>query len=184
MCEPVTIATVGLAIVSAYISYDQHENQVKQYNQQQQAMAAEQDYNNESAKMEQDATSTQAQQMLRQRTEQAQRDMALASTVAGEYGGGNTANRNLTAIGLGANEDLADIRANRDSTEVQIARDAANNDSLASYQMAAANRPSAAAAGLSIVSTGVQGANTGVKGYETYQRAKAAYEADQNPSPK
>jgi|GEM_PF-6152523 len=91
--------------------------------------------------------------------QQAQRERASLEALLGEYGGGNTGDRKLAAIGIQQGQDLATVRSNATKKQAELGYQESSdlwNISNQVHSLTPAVRPSALGAGLTIAGAGLQ----------------------------
>jgi len=75
--------------------------------------------------------------------QEAHADMARAQAIAGEYGGGNTADRGLAVLGNQQGAELATVASNAGKVDEQTRFDNLSSNRRLSSQLASIQRPSA-----------------------------------------
>jgi hypothetical protein len=149
MCDPVSIAYVGLAL-SATATAAQYDTQRSTANTQADAVRRSLDMEQMDVARQQGQQQEATAQQMNDHARKAREDAALFDTAAGEYGGGNSAARGATIGNLQANEALATISQNGKTAVSESAFGGTAATSRANGQLASLSQPSGLGALLSI----------------------------------
>lgn len=159
MClDPATIATITavVAATSAAVQYKTTDNQAKAAEEVANVEAAER---KTAGEIQRQQTHEQAASEVNAYQAQAMKERAALDALLGEYGGGSTANRRLSTLGIQNGQDLATLSANAQRRQGDLSMgERADLYSIRS-KAAAAPRPSVLGTGLTIASAGLQYGN-------------------------
>lgn len=141
--DPVTWIMIISAILGAVQQQDAAESQ-------EDALRKSAELKENDRRRQQDEAFRSAQQETNELARQAQSDMALFDTLAGEYGGGNTVTRARTVAGIQDAERTATIASNARSGFSQLGFEGLMNRERTRTQLASIQRPSLAGTALQI----------------------------------
>jgi hypothetical protein len=149
MCGPLIVPLVqlGITAVSAAAAYEGARKNA----------SAQADAVNKSAistqmdiQRQADQQTEAAMQQMNEHARAAARDSALFSTITGEYGGGNTADRGAAVQGIQQDERLASLARNSDMASQELATASMANKDNANARLASIQQPSALGTALQI----------------------------------
>lgn len=156
MCDPVTATVVVLSMASTYMA---HESQVDAAENQSEALSKAENLRQMDMERQMNQQAAAATDEMNAAHRAALSDMATLDTIAGEYGGGNTATRGRAVAGVQQGEGLATIAANARNglSEIGYAAQASRTNSLA--QIRSIQTPSQVGTLLAMGSQAAAGAN-------------------------
>lgn len=151
--------------ISAISAAAQHDSQRKTANTQADALKRTDELAQMDTARMQSQQAAQGAEEMNQAARSMQADLAALDTIAGEYGGGNTATRTRSTMGVQASEKLATIASNakaglNEASAGAFAARSRTNSQLRSIQ------------GPSMVNTALQIGNAGVEAYDQYKTTK------------
>lgn len=163
MCEPTTlmVASLALSAATAGISYD---NSRKTAKDQADAIKRGDELNMMDTARQQSQQAAQGAEAMSQAARRAQAEMASLDTIAGEYGGGVSADRSRSTLGVQQGEELATISSN--------ARSGLNESSAGAYaSRSRANSQLRSIQGPSLAMTALQIGQAGLSTWDRYEAA-------------
>jgi predicted Zn-dependent protease len=163
MCSP-TFAIFAIQAVQTLASANAQQ---KAANKQADLMTQQENAAQNAQSLQMNQVASQAAEQMNERAKAARAEAATFDAVAGEYGGGVTADRGAATIANSANHDLGTIATNRDSNLAQIGQDA--KASGLKYQAGIASIPRPSKLGVALTIGG---------------QAAGAYASTQKPNPK
>lgn len=169
MCEPTTISMVMMGIAAAG-AVAQQDAQRKQVNTQQDALKrqAEDDANTRGLQMAQ--VSEAAAKEANDRNKAAREEAAVYDAIAGEYGGGVSAERQSANVMFNRDNDLSTVTANKDRQLSQLGHEGSAAGFKYQSQLASLNRPSTLGTALKIAGSAASsysGSASGTSGNST-----------------
>lgn len=161
MCEPTTLLAISLALTAASgaASYDQGRSNA---NKQTDALNKQADLQANDLARARDQQSEAAAQQMNESARKAFHDTSLFDAVAGEYGGGNTADRTRTIGEIQQGEQLATIAGNARTAQSETSFQQLATLSQANSRMASIQRPS-------LFGTALQIGGAAVSAYGNYK---------------
>ncbi|NCT81909.1 MAG: hypothetical protein GXC94_02085 [Comamonadaceae bacterium] len=139
-----------MAIVSTATAAKAHDDGRRTANMQTDALKEAAYLQGNDLQRQQSQEASAAADQMNQHAREAAGEMARASVIAGEYGGGATADRGLAVLGVQSGERLATIASNAGRADEQTRFDAYAGTRRAAGQLASIQRPSALGTGLQI----------------------------------
>jgi hypothetical protein len=167
MCEP-TLILAGISIAAAAVQSQQAN---KAANKQAQALGVQAQNQQNALDLQQQQTAAQAADRQNEAVKQARAEGATFDAIAGEYGGGVTADRGHAATAFEQNQNLAAIDRDRNAALSQIGQESKGVESSYQSNLASIQRPSYIGTALTIAGA----AAGGYAGYEKSQQQKAWY---------
>jgi hypothetical protein len=155
MCEPTTLAYIGLAVsvAGAGVSYEQQRG----------TASRQTDAINKNNELEQNDLSRQADQAraasaaeMNAHSQQAAKDAALFDVITGEYGGGKTASRTAAIGSVQNGEALSTISSNASNRLGEIGFQSYGAGARSASQLASLSHPSLVGTALQIGSAAVK----------------------------
>lgn len=150
--ELLTAATAAVSAGSALVQYQSSSNQAEVASD---MAKTEADERRSEGEMQRRQEYEQAASEVNAYQAQAMKERAAVDALLGEYGGGNTANRKLSTLGIQQGQDLATLASNASKKQTELSMSERADLYSIRSKAAATPRPSVLGTGLTIASAGL-----------------------------
>lgn len=171
MCEPATLGYLAFAMASTSAVMG-HRAQTKSAEAQGEALNEAQYLEQNDLQRQQSQQTAAISDQMNQHAREALREMSTAQAIAGEYGGGNTADRGMAVMGVQQGERLSTIGTNGALAQQQTGFDSIASKRRSLSQLKAIQKPSVLGTALTIGSAAVSSAGM-AKSMQTKSLPKA-----------